>query len=116
MRALAAARSAKTRPGKRKCRWSFTLPHTTEKRKQHIAEMQELAKRETQTWQEVENTLESGYTASNYDHATDLLNKLQQLADFQGTQANFDTRLGKLMEKYKARTALMGRWKRKGWA
>lgn len=86
-----------------------------EKRKQHIAEMQELAKREAQTWQEVENTLESGYTASNYDHATNLLARLQQLADFQGTQANFDTRLGKLIEKYKTRTALMGRWKRKGW-
>jgi len=86
-----------------------------EKRKKHIAEMQELAKRETQTWQEVEKTLESGYTASNYDHATNLLDKLQQLADFQETQANFNARLGELMEKYKARTALMGRWKRKGW-
>jgi hypothetical protein len=86
-----------------------------EKRQKHVIEMQELAKRESQTWQEVEKTLESGYTASNYDHATNLLARLQQLADFQGTQANFDTRLGKLMEKYKARTALMGRWKRKGW-
>jgi len=86
-----------------------------EKRKKHIAEMQELAKRETQTWQEVEQTLASGYTASNYDHATNLLEKLQQLADFQGTQNNFDAKVKLLVEKYKARTALMGRWKRKGW-
>lgn len=86
-----------------------------EKRKQHIAKMQELAKREAQTWQEVEQTLASGYTANNYDHATNLLDNLQQLADFQGTQPNFAARVNLLVEKYKARTALMGRWKRKGW-
>ena len=92
-----------------------TKRQAEEKRKKHIAEMQELAKRESQTWQEVEQTLASGYTASNYDRATNLLDKLQQLADFQGTQTNFTVRLGKLVEKYKARTALIGRWKRKGW-
>ncbi len=89
--------------------------HTEEKRKKHIAEMQELAKREAQTWLEVEQTLASGYTASNYEHATNLLGNLQQLADFQGTQTNFNVRLGILAEKYKARTALIGRWKKKGW-
>ena len=86
-----------------------------EKRKKHIAEMQELAKRESQTWQEVEQTLASGYTASNYDRATNLLDKLQQLADFQGTQNNFDVRVKLLVEKYKTRTTLIGRWKGKGW-
>ncbi len=55
------------------------------------------------------------YTASNYDHATSLLDQIQQLADFQGTQNNFDARVKLLAEKYKARTALIGRWKRKGW-
>jgi hypothetical protein len=63
----------------------------------------------------VEQTLEGGYTASNYDHATNLLDKLHQLAGFQGTQNNFDARVKLLVEKYKAHTALMGRWKRKGW-
>jgi hypothetical protein len=92
-----------------------TKRQAEEKRKKHIAEMQELAQRETQTWQEVEQTLAIGYTASNYDHATNLLEKLQQLADFQGMQNNFDARVKLLAEKYKARTALMGRWKRKGW-
>ncbi len=86
-----------------------------EKRKKHIAEMQELAKRQAQTWQDVEQTLASGYTASNYDHATSLLDQIPQLADFQGTQNNFDARVKLLAEKYKARTALIGRWKRKGW-
>lgn len=86
-----------------------------EKRKKHIAEMQELAKREVQTWQDVENTLKSGYSASNYDYATTLLDKLQQLAEFQGTQSNFDVRLRALVEEYKGRSALIGRWKKKGW-
>lgn len=87
-----------------------------EKRKKHIAEMQELAKREAQTWQDVEKTLENGYTARSYDDATALLDKLHQLAEFQqGTQSNFNVRLNSLAEKYKARSALIGRWKKKGW-
>ena len=98
-----------------KLRKAAAKRQTEEKRKKNIAEMQELAKRESQTWQEAEQTLANGYTASNYDLATNLLDKLQQLADFQGTQTNFTVRLGKLVEKYKARTALIGRWKRKGW-
>jgi hypothetical protein len=86
-----------------------------EKRKKHIIEMQELAKRKAQTWQDVEDLILSGYAASNYDEATALLIKLHQLAEFQGTQANFDTRLGALVEKYKSRSALMARWKKRGW-
>jgi hypothetical protein len=77
--------------------------------------MQELAKREAQTWQDVETTLKSGYTASNYDYATTLLDKLQQLAEFQGTESNFDVRLRAFVEEYKGRSALIGRWKKKGW-
>ena len=88
---------------------------TDEKRKKHIAEMQELAKREAQTWQDIETTLKSGYTASNYDYATTLLDKLQQLAEFQGTESNFDVRLRAFVEEYKGRSALIGRWKKKGW-
>ena len=86
-----------------------------EKRRKHIAEMQELAKREDQTWQNVENLIQSGYTASNYDDATALLDKLQQLAEFQGTQTNFDNRLQRLVEKYRSRSALISRWKKNGW-
>ncbi len=86
-----------------------------EKHKKHIAEMQELAKREAQTWQEIENLLHSGYTARNYDDATALLSKLQQLSEFQGTQANFTLRVRELGERYKKRTALIERLKKKGW-
>ena len=85
------------------------------RRKRHIAEMQELAKRETQTWQEVENLLQSGYTVRNYDDATALLSKLQQLSEFQGTRTNFETCVRELSERYKKRIALIERWKRKGW-
>ncbi len=35
-----------------------------EKRKKHIVEMEKLAKREAQTWQEVEQTIASGYSAA----------------------------------------------------
>jgi len=86
-----------------------------EKRKKHIAEMQVLAKREAQTWQEVENLLQGGYTTRNYDDATALLSKLQQLSEFQATQTNFETRVRELGEHYKKRTALIERWKKKGW-
>jgi hypothetical protein len=77
--------------------------------------MQELAKREAQTWQETENLLQIGSTARNYDDATALLSKLQQLSEFQGTQTNFKTRVRELGERYKKRTALIERWKKKGW-
>lgn len=86
-----------------------------EKRKKHIVEMQELAKREAQTWQEIENLVQIGSAARNYDTATTLLSKLQQLSEFQGTQANFMTRVRELGERYKKRTALIERLKRKGW-
>jgi hypothetical protein len=86
-----------------------------EEHKRHIAEMQGLANREAQTWQEIENLVQTGYTARNYDDATALLSKLQQLSEFQGTQANFMTRVRDLSERYKKRTALIERLKKKGW-
>jgi hypothetical protein len=85
------------------------------KRKKHVAEMQELAKREAQTWREIENLLQTGYTAKNYDDATTLLSKLQELSEFQGNQIDFDNHLQALAEKYKGRSALIGRWRKKGW-
>jgi hypothetical protein len=86
-----------------------------EKRKKHIAEMQELAKREAQTWQDIEILLRSGYTARNYDDATGWLSKLQQLSEFQGTQENFKIRVRDLSERYKKRPALIERLEKKGW-
>ncbi|HEX9386299.1 MAG TPA: hypothetical protein VF918_08265 [Anaerolineales bacterium] len=98
-----------------KLRQAESRRQAEEKRKKHIAEMQELAKREAQTWQEIENLLQSGYTARNYDDATALLSKLQQLSEFQGTQIDFHSRLQALAERYKGRSALIERWKKKGW-
>jgi hypothetical protein len=98
-----------------KLREAESRRQAAENRKKHIAEMQELAKREAQTWQEIENLVQSGYTASNYEYATTLLSKLQQLSEFQETQANFMTRVRELGERYKKRTALIDRLKKKGW-
>ena len=83
------------------------------KRKKHIADMQSLAAREPQVWQEVE-TLLQGHTAKIYDTATALLVQLQQLAEFQKTQNVFASRFQELSERYKNRGALITRWKQKG--
>ncbi len=84
-------------------------------RRRHVAEMQKLAKHEAKTWQDVEDLIQSGYAASNYDKATILLVNLHQLAEFQGTQIRFDVRLQELVEKYKSRSTLVGRWRKKSW-
>ncbi len=98
-----------------KLRQAESRRDAAENRKKHIAEMQELAKREAQTWQEIEDLLEGRHTASNYEYATTLLSNLQQLSEFLGTQANFMIRVRELGERYKKRTALIERLKRKGW-
>jgi len=84
------------------------------RRKAHVAEMQNLAKRETQTWQEIE-TLLQGRTTKAYNEATALLEKLQQLAEFQDTQVLFQQQIHSLAERFKGRTSLIARWKAKGW-
>jgi hypothetical protein len=85
-------------------------------RQKHIAEMKALAAREDQTWRKVEDLLDNGRkNASVYDEATGLLEKLQQLSEFQDTRDIFQQRLRRLAEKYSARPALMGRWDTKGW-
>ncbi|HSG45788.1 MAG TPA: hypothetical protein VLA72_21810, partial [Anaerolineales bacterium] len=53
-----------------KLRQAETCCQAEEKRRKHAAEMQELAKKEAQTWQEVERLIQSGYTAPNYDSVT----------------------------------------------
>lgn len=86
-----------------------------EARKKHIDEMKKLALRESQVWQEVEDLLESGKTASIYDEATKLLVKLSQLADFQGTPHIFQSQIDKMAKKYASRPSLMRRWRDKQW-
>jgi hypothetical protein len=85
-------------------------------RQKHISEMKVLAGREAQVWQQVETTLDAGRKiASVYDEATGLLEKLNQLADFQDTQDSFQARLHRLAQKYASRPSLIDRWKKRGW-
>jgi len=84
-------------------------------RKKHLAEMEALAQREPQAWQEVERIIESGKNATVYAQATQQLEKLHQLAEFQKTPAQFRTRLHQLASKYASRHSLIRRWREKGW-
>jgi hypothetical protein len=87
-----------------------------EARKKHIAEMEALAVREEQVWQEVDHLLDHGRRiASVYDDATTRLKKLEQLAAFQSMEHVFQTRVHGLTEKYTNRQALIRRWKNRGW-
>lgn len=87
-----------------------------EARLKHIAEMKALAKREPQVWQEVDRLLETGgKTASVYAEATALLQKLQQLSEFQDTRDIFQSHIHYLAEKYASRPSLMKRWRERGW-
>ena len=85
-----------------------------EARRKYVAEMQDLARREEQTWSEVEQWIQ-GYTAKAYDTATTLLEKLEKLAEFQARQTVFRERVLALSEKYKTRSSLMSRWRSKRW-
>lgn len=77
--------------------------------------MKALAAREAQTWKQVDTTLETGRKiASVYDEATELLEKLQQLSEFQDTQAVFQAHLHQLAQKYASRPSLIERWKKRG--
>ncbi len=91
-------------------------------RQKHIAEMKALATREEQTWKKVDDLLNNGRKiAAVYDEATELLDKLQQLSEFQDTADTsirrdiFQQRLRMLAVKYSARPSLIRRWENKGW-
>ena len=85
-----------------------------EVRRKYIAEMEALAKREEQTWAEVERLIQ-GYTAKAYDTATTLLEKLERLAEFQARKILFRERILALGENYKTRSSLLSRWRSRGW-
>jgi hypothetical protein len=87
-----------------------------ESRHKHIAEMKALAAREVQVWQQVETLLDTGRKiASVYDEATALLEKLEQLSEFQDARDVFRVRLRQLAQKYATRPSLIDRWKKRGW-
>lgn len=87
-----------------------------EARRKHIAAMESLAEREPNLWQEVDKLLENGQKiASVYDQATQQLESLKQLADYQEKQSVFRSRARKLAEKYASRPSLIKRWQSRGW-
>jgi hypothetical protein len=82
----------------------------------HTAEMQALAAHEMQVWSQIETLLDTGRkSASVYDKATTLLEKLKQLAEFQNTPDSFEARLHQLAQKYASRPSLIDRWRGRGW-
>jgi hypothetical protein len=73
-----------------------------------IRELEALARRETETWAEVESLIEQ-MQAKPYDEAVRLLVKLRDLAEYQGEKAAFQQRLNHIYEKYSRRSGLLRR-------
>jgi hypothetical protein len=69
-------------------------------RKKHEAEMESLAGREAETWQQVASLVDRKQTKS-YDEAVQLLGKLRQLAEFRGSRDDFRQRVNDLCGRYK---------------
>ncbi len=82
-------------------------------RRRHLQEMTELAKRETDIWQAVERLIETSQSKA-YDEATQHLTKLRELAEHQGKQAAFQTRVNALTERYRRRSGLLNRFRKSG--
>jgi len=85
-------------------------------RQKHIAEMKDLAARESQVWQQVDTLLANGRKiASVYDEVTAILEKLKQLSEFHDTRDVFQAHLHQLAQKNSSRPSLIDRWKKRGW-
>lgn len=81
----------------------------------HAAAMEAVALRKEAVWEEIGQMLDHGRrNATVYAEATDLLTKLAQLAEYQGREVEFHTRLLDLAERYARRPALLGRWREQG--
>ena len=73
-----------------------------------IRELEALAKREAQTWEEVEALIQQSKTKA-YKEAAQLLVKLRELAIYQGQETVFQQRLNRIYEQYSRRSALLRR-------
>jgi hypothetical protein len=78
-----------------------------------IRELEALAKREAETWAEVEALIEQ-MQAKAYDEAVRLLVKLRDLAKYRGEEAVFQQRLNRIHERYSRRSALLSRLRKAG--
>ena len=86
-----------------------------ERHKNHIARMKKLEKEEPQLWLDVERVLTGGAKASVYDEATEILEKLYELAEYKEEGFRFKTQVQRFAKQYDRRLALITRWERKGW-
>ena len=73
-----------------------------------IEELQTLAKREAQVWQQVESLIQKAQSKS-YDEAVKLLVKLRDLAEYQNRLPVFQERLNQIYEQYSNRSGLKRR-------
>jgi hypothetical protein len=71
-----------------------------EARRKHAAEMEALASREGETWQQVESLVDLKQTKS-YDEAVGMLTKLAKLAEFRDSKDEYRRRLNELCERYR---------------
>jgi len=81
--------------------------------RQRIIKLEALAKRENQTWQEVERLIQKSQ-AKPYDQAVALLVDLKALAEYQGKKDMFRLSINQLITKYRRRSGLMRRFERVG--
>lgn len=81
--------------------------------RKHILDLQDLARREEQAWQEVESLAEQKQTRT-YDSAVEILARLRELAVYQGRVEEFQRRLDEFRSRYARRPALIGRFHQAG--
>ena len=73
-----------------------------------VRELEALAKREAQTWEEVDTLIQRSQ-AKAYGEAVQLLLKLRELARYQGQEETFQQRLNHIYEQYRRRSSLRRR-------
>lgn len=78
-----------------------------------IQELEVLAPRSDQAWQEVETLIQKSQSKA-YDEAVQLLAKLRELAMYQGQEAIFQQRLNQIYRQYSSRTSLLRRLRQLG--
>jgi len=79
--------------------------------RKRIARLEDLARRESQIWIEVEALIQRSQ-ARPYDEATRLLGELKELAAHQGREGDFAARMSELAGRYSRHSALLGRFRR----
>ncbi len=80
-----------------------------------IQELQALAKREVQVWDEVESLIQRSQSKP-YDEAVQLLVKLRDLAEYQNQLTNFQQRLNQIYQQYSNPSGLKRRLREAGLA